>query len=252
MTLRTVRAFLVALSVVVGGCGSATVPEADSEPIGVPSAALPAVVGGAPFCNFALVFGFDDAAFSAAGSHSFVVYVRVGVPQSGPLEQTTSFEVETISWLPAAFSGRVCVDALHLRCHKEPGQRYDLKTMLAFARGHRLVMWGPLEISEFLYQRAMSQVRFLDSGDALYIANDLGTGLHRRAFRRDPGGAINCIHAITDELSFERTGLNWGARASQLIAEQMLPFVVDRDPPDDDWILDRLNLKELPTERRPL
>jgi hypothetical protein len=168
------------------------------------------------------MFGYQDPQNSAPLSHTFASFLHVG----------SSVEVQTISWLPETFTGEVCVDVFHLRCGRVAGHNYTLEETLAFAQsgGEFVGMYGPFEISPDLWNRATNQVAYLNSGATSYIANDLG--FHMASFNHR-GGAINCIHAVSDALYFDRTGLNWGLNGSHIVLDNMAPWLLSTTPAED-------------------
>ena len=243
MGMRFVRFWTLVLAlfvpVLAGGCSASDgYDEVTSE------VAAPLTATYKEHRYYLLMFGSEDASNTAAGSHSFATFAHVGVPTVGPVEQTQLFEVLTISWLPRAFYGEVCVDLLHFRCPAEWGNNYSLGETLAFTRNRFVAMWGPLQIRQELYDRMLRQVQFLDSGRVFYSANDIGPRYHDRALRHEWGGAINCIHAMTDALYFVRTGLNWGWSNSRIALRTMEPWIIDRGTPAE-WIVPRLALENV-------
>ena len=167
------------------------------------------------------MFGYQDADNTAPLSHTFASVVHVGA----------TVDIATISWLPLAFDGKVCVDLLHLRCPVETGKNYSLEETLTWAQSEGLYvgMWGPFEVNADLWNRVNSQIAYLDSGATDYVANDLG--MHLASFRHN-GGAVNCIHAVSDSIYFESTGLNWGLDGSKIVLEQMEPWMASTAPVD--------------------
>jgi hypothetical protein len=84
-------------------------------------------------------------------------------------------------------------------------------------------MWGPFEIKEELYKRAVAQVERLKKPNVAYKAVD----------RRYRGGdAFNCIHAVSDidpDAGYLDTGTTYGEAASQLVVEHLRRWIVDPD-----------------------
>lgn len=188
--------------------------------------------------HYLLMFGYEDARNSAPLSHTFATFLRADFDGPGTANGRIVDQVD-ISWLPERFTGSVCVDALHLRCPPETGHNYSLNQTLGFAQAGRLrvAMWGPYEITGALFDRAKDQERYLDSGKSQYVANDLF--LHRRAYDRR-GGALNCMHAVSDIAFFDRTGLNWGVRGSKIVLDNLRGYIVS--PARADWVLPRIGL----------
>jgi hypothetical protein len=169
-----------------------------------------------------MMFGYQDAQNRAALSHSFATFVHATIPADAP-ERTAVTEQIDISWLPARFGGTVCVDLLHLRCPAVTGHNYSLAETLSFAENEHLTVgvWGPVEVRKDLFDRAKAQQAYLESGATGYVAND--TGLHLPAYNHR-GGALNCIHAVSDLAFFDRTGLNWGLDASRIVWGDFQPW----------------------------
>lgn len=211
------------LGLVVLGC-SADRGDAEGERLDTSEAALEAAPASEETRYYAVVFGMEDGPNTAAGSHSFATYIRTSAAR---------FDVTTISWLPASYRGTVCVDLFHLRCPPERGHVFTLEETLALGRNRRIAMWGPFEIRAELYERAVAQERRLKSGAIRYVANDFGLA-------QSAWPAINCVHALTNVLYFQRLGITWGIAASRDVVVQMLPWVVDRTPVP--WVEQRLAL----------
>jgi hypothetical protein len=222
---------------------------------------------------YAFILGYENqttshlSANDSAYSHTFATYVRARVVAG---EAPSILDRVDISWLPAAFSGTVCVDAFHVSCPPEEGHNYELAETLGFARTmrdaqdgspvpYRLAAWGPYAVQPDLFARAKKQAAFLTSAyKPNYVANDLG--LHFWSYRRGsndpstwgrgPTGANNCIHAVTDLVTFERTGLNWGINGSLAAINITRPFIAYRDT-SAEWLAHELGLDESDVERDP-
>jgi hypothetical protein len=83
--------------------------------------------------------------------------------------------------------------------------------------------WGPYEIKEELYKRAVAQVERLKKPSVAYKAVD----------RRYRGGdAFNCIHAVSDidpDAGYLDTGTAYGEAASQLVVEHLRRWIISPD-----------------------
>src|SRR5207245_2184717 len=107
---------------------------------------------------------------------------------------------------------------------------------VGFARclGASVCHWGPYETDECLYQRALGQIAFLNSGRVAYKMEE--PLRRRRAYRRQPGGALDCIHSISDINGFVTTGLLRGHDASAFIARHLSGHIKSREP--QPWLYD--------------
>jgi hypothetical protein len=187
---------------------------------------------------FLVMFGAQDAVNHARNSHTFATFVRAEIAPGEDLGNAT-LDVHTISWIPADYeeTGDVCV----LFCPVEEGRDFTLdETLAALEDNGRLVeYWGPVEIQRDLYDRAIARIGFLESGAVAYRANDRRT--RDPAFFGEPGGAINCMHAISDIGGFLETGLDWGPPGSEDVLEFLSPWYLD---PEETWpvIAQRLGL----------
>jgi hypothetical protein len=162
-------------------------------------------------------------------THSFATFVKAfgtGEPAKG-----FPIEVHTISWMPRS------LEIVVLRGDPEPGTNLDLQSSLRWAESKksRVSMWGPYQIDEELFKRAVKQEARLNSGQVLYKAND-------RRFR--PGSASNCIHAISDldlDNGILNTGLGRGDSASSQVAEHLERWMINPDR-KHAWVVGRLSL----------
>jgi hypothetical protein len=209
-------AFAFAALALVNGCSAQASNDASENQ---------AQVAEGPFASdhyYLAMFGYQDPGNTAPLSHTFATFVHVGA----------SVEVQTISWLPANFTGKVCVDLFHLSCPAETGHNYTLEETLSFAQagGEFVGMYGPFEVTQDLWNRANTQAAYLNSGITDYVANDFG--FHNASFRHT-GGAINCIHAVSDALYFDRTGLNWGLSGSHIVLDNMRPWIYSTTPVEE-------------------
>src|SRR6202022_3434320 len=87
----------------------------------------------------------------------------------------------------------------------------------------RVSLWGPYQIDRDLFERAVRQIRLLDSGQVLYKANDTG-------YRVDH--VSNCIHAVSSIVEGIRLRVGspgWGETASYAVLVRFQPWVIDHD-----------------------
>jgi hypothetical protein len=143
----------------------------------------------------------------ARSAHTFATFIRA--------KERANVEAHTISWLPANLNVR-------LLAAPEQGRNLGLKDALELekARGNTVFAWGPFEIRKDLYERALSQIRRLESGQVAYRALD-------GRFR--PGTATNCFHAVSDivDTPLLDTGTAFGVPASAMVLQHLAPWVID-------------------------
>jgi hypothetical protein len=134
-----------------------------------------------------------------SASHTFAVFVaeRAGAAP----------EVHTISWLPADATVR----ALPL----QTGHNFTLEETLAIARDRPILRYGPFVLARAAYDRARARITFLESGGVRYKMIDWAT--RRPSLSNRPGGAINCIHAVSDVVGPLDTGELWGDAATRAV-----------------------------------
>lgn len=179
---------------------------------------------------FLMVFGAQSIPNRPNYSHSFAAFVHaVG---EGPGVENYALEAHTISWLPETLE-------IHtLRLLPERGHNLDLQTSLAFVASvhDRLSMWGPYEIYEELYNRALAQIDRLESGSVAYKAVD---ALHPAS------KTSNCIHALSDVTSrphcVRLLSPGFGQIASYHMVLRFEPWIIDPDV-THDWVAARLGV----------
>jgi hypothetical protein len=212
------------------------------------SAALPALLLAAGLAApvraddyyFMMVFGSEAPGFNPKYSHSFATFVHVrgcnGVLDTGYVEHVT------ISWLP------VDGDIVVLRPVPECGRNWGLHETLNLvtSEGERVSMWGPYQVRKELYDRAVAQATYLNSGAVRYKAIDTGYPSSR---------VSNCIHAV-DDISYETPRLllgttGWGEPASYYLTLTLRPWIVD-ECRTHDWLIGRLGLHCYRITRRDL
>jgi hypothetical protein len=193
---------------------------------------------------YVLIFGSESTPREPRYTHTWATFVKA----SGEDTDTSKYnidEVFTISWLPAKLEIRA------LRLRAEEGANLDLESTLSYILPRqRVSLWGPFQISQLFYERAVEQRARLESGVVKYKAIDPNVG------PRVPYVA-NCIHAITDlDPEFGRLYYlelrRFGEAASHWAAHQFV-FRGRRIHPDEDldWINQRLGLDNYPIVHRP-
>jgi hypothetical protein len=154
-------------------------------------------------------------------------------------------EVFTISWLAADLEIR------SLRLRAEPGVNLDLETTLAYVlERERVSEWGPYQISQRLYERALGRKAELESGAVKYKAIDPNRGPRVHS-------VSDCIHGVTDidpdyDRSYYREVRRFGEAAGHWVAYQLVTrgrFVNLGE--DLDWINHQLGLYRYPIVHRP-
>jgi hypothetical protein len=212
---------LVLVSLGAAGCSSAAASPTQAAADATAQASTVEGAGASQPHYYALMFGHQSPLNRPAFSHTYSTWVRATRGANGALMVQ---EQQDISWLPAAYDGRVCI----LGCRPERGHDFTLAETLAEALSSwrlDVAVWGPYEVSESLYQAALNEYAFQQSGEVAYIADD--GAYHDPAFAHEPGGAYNCIHAAASfiptpwdpqEPYFRRKGLEWGFSASEAAA----------------------------------
>src|SRR5436189_2695165 len=179
---------------------------------------------------FIVTFAYEERGNHPEHSHSFISVIRVLADTKEP-EPTAGlkiqkyknreFEAFTISWLPEDFmtNPNLCVFDGPLsrtipknnKCPVSPGHNFNLEETikLAVLQKNAVVMWGPYEIREGGFDRAVKRKELLDGGTIKYRADD-------RLYQKDKV-AISCFHAMAglEEIfpkgGFLGTGLKmWG------------------------------------------
>jgi hypothetical protein len=188
--------------------------------------------------HYLMVFGSQRVPPRPKYAHTFATFVRA--TGTGPCAENYSLEVHTISWVPRTLDIRV--GALLPEC----GVNLDLDATLrwALATDQRVSLWGPYQIDQDLYERALAQISLLESGRVRYKALDFG---YRTA------SVSNCIHAVSSLAQGYRphaATLFFGEAASYLVLCRLAPWVIDcsRTHP---WVSSRLGLDQYPLVRRP-
>jgi hypothetical protein len=169
---------------------------------------------------YMVMFAAESQPNLARTAHTFATFVR---EDNGVLTQEL-----TVSWLPQMgyFGPNNSMPPLAT----VPGRNYTLDQTIALSTGRRTSFWGPYEITPQLYARAQQRVAFLNSGATSYkMTGVVFQHLRDNALRNMPGGAINCIMAVSDIGGYLDTGTNWGIAASS----QVLGFFAPQGILDD-------------------
>jgi hypothetical protein len=170
-------------------------------------------------------------------SHTFATFMKTAANGDPPADQ--SLDTHTISWLPKRLEIGV------LRQVSEPGINLDLQSTLRWATSlkARIFQWGPFEIRQELYERALCQIARLQSGSIGYKAID---------WYLRPRTASNCIHAVSDldmDRGKLRTGVKRGEQASVLVTRHLLPWMIS-PATTHDRLSERLGLQNYPIIQR--
>lgn len=183
---------------------------------------------------YMIVFGQQDGLNRPRNSHTWAVFVRGDAPGYG----RQIYDVTTISWMPADLQ-------LTLLQRPEYGVNLDMRQSLALGPSEGAqIQYGPVyEISPALYQAALTRYAFLESaersGDVLYTvldANTRGPALYNRR-----GGAVNCIHALSDIGGYLDTGTLRGYDASWTVQAHLSRWAIDLQI-DHSWVARALGL----------
>lgn len=187
--------------------------------------------------HFMIIYGYQNRINTPHGSHIFATFIEAdGSPSTHNLPRVES---RTLSWLPAQQNSRF------LRLRPEPGLNFSLdETMgIALSRGLSVMRWGPVEITESLYVAALARIDFLESGLVDYIIEDK---FHRNAvYTNAPGGAINCIHALSDLGGFIQTRFLRGFSAARRVYDHLQQSVVASQD-DNEWVAAAIGVEDVP------
>jgi len=183
---------------------------------------------------YMIVFASQSESNEPRSSHTFATFVKA----RGKHESEEDFRIEeahTISWMPST------LDVVILRLRPEAGANLDLQATLRWADsvGARVYAWGPYQIQEELYERALAQEARLNSGAVQYKAVD-------DRFR--PGPASNCIHAVSDIAGDDgllHVGRQWGQAASGVVVEHFRRWLIDPER-SHPWVKRQLGLDDRP------
>jgi hypothetical protein len=205
----------------------------DSEGLAASQRQDPPSDPGPPDKFYMAVYAYQTVPNKPRFSHVFAAFVKAGDRQ----ETAPNFEAHTISWLPRS------LNILILRRASEPGVNLDLHQTIELGLGHgaRVSQWGPFQIKEELYERALVQIKRLNSGAIGYKALD-------RDVR--PDVASNCIHAVSDldmDQGMLMTGLDRGDAAAAAVVGHLRRWIVDPET-THAWVSERL----LPDGKYPI
>ena len=190
-------------------------------------AALVSIGPGAPALRaeenyYMMLFAYEGAA--VRDTHTFAAFVKTDSDAGKP-----PVTVHSISWLPTT------IDVKLLRA-PEVGVNLTLDETLkvAASRNLRIVAWGPYKIEKKLFDRAVGAIEVLKSGTVGYKALD-------RRYRI--GGALNCIHAVSDiaEAPLLDTGTASGSAATALVRNHFNPWILENGR-RHDWLINSLGL----------
>ena len=167
-----------------------------------------------------VIFGYQDRWLRPGCAHTFAMFAKVDMSEG----QMIVRESVDISWLPKGLrpSQQIWDWVVPVT-----GQNHKLHESfhLANAPGLAVKTFGPVEVSPELYEAAKRKAEWLESGRVKYVILD---NLYRgRAASFEPGGASNCIHAVSD-LAITKplnTHVTYGHWASELVFTHFDPFV---------------------------
>jgi hypothetical protein len=193
---------------------------------------------------YVIIFGSQSTPRLPRYTHTWGTFVRA----SGEGQDSSKYhidEVVTISWLPADLKVRA------LRLRAQEGVNLDLESTLGYVLPReRVSEWGPFQISQELYDRAVERRANLESGAVKYKGIDPNVG-PRVSYVSD------CIHGITDlDPEYGRfyylETRRFGEAASHWAAHQFVFRGRYINPGEDlDWINQRLGLDNYPIVHRP-
>jgi hypothetical protein len=180
---------------------------------------------------YVIVFAYQDDANHLMKSHTFATFVKTTASgREDKLDpKNATVESFTISWLPADFE-----NTLQLRLFRCAGRNYTLPETLAFAErlGTTVRHWGPIEIDEPIYQRALQQADRLNHGELGYKLN--GATAVTRPYADT--NVVNCIQAVSVFPQPADTGVSRGYEVSEFLAQQFAQHAKDSTPPA--WLFD--------------
>jgi hypothetical protein len=189
---------------------------------------------------FMLVFASQRPVNFPAHAHTFATFVKATWPAPGCA--APQLQAWTISWMPRTLAIEVG------RLSPEGGVNLDLHSSLRWALGdgQRISVWGPYQVRQELFDRALGRVGRLQSGAFCYKA--VTTGYAREE-------VTNCVHAVGD-LALDNPRLHldirsWGDSAGYFVTLSFVPWII-QPRQTHDWILPRLGLCNYPLVRRDL
>jgi hypothetical protein len=147
---------------------------------------------------YMVIYGAEKAGRSPTCSHCFATFARVREPSTA----RANVELHHINWFSRrgheSGEERGLFDDDGRPVNPEPGENRTTRDALCLCQraALRIVRFGPFEIEEELYCRALRQIDLLEGRGPgprpLYKCFDLGYREGARA------AAFNCIHAISD------------------------------------------------------
>jgi len=188
---------------------------------------------------YMIVFSAQSGSNEPRLSHTFATFVKA--TGTGDSAKDYRAESHTISWMPRS------LNIVVLRARPEPGTNLDLASSLRWAESVncRVSMWGPYQIDQELYDRAIKQEDSLRSGRVLYKAIDA---------RFRGGIASNCIHAVSDldiDNGLLHAGQGRGDAASYQVVQHLRRWIIAPGQ-THPWVAWRLRLNDHPVSRRDL
>ena len=191
---------------------------------------------------YVVVFGAESKPQRPKYSHSWATFVRIPDVVPNVVQPIRPVEIFTISWFPEAVTLRP------LAALPEPGATFDLPTTfrVVLSQDEEVSAWGPYEIEEELYGRAIQHKQRLDSGAIQYKTIDI---------THDPMRVSNCIHALTvfipDSHRVRIGRTNFGEVASYYVTDSYRNRIVNVGQ-TQCGIADLLGLQQYPIRWRTL
>lgn len=174
--------------------------------------------------TYMLLFSAQRSVNRPKYAHTFASFVKV----HGPAEKREAEQV-TISWVGERFS---------LFADPVRGKNLGLVETLdrCRRREQRVSVWGPVEITESFYHKALLQAARLERGVIKWQAIDTKA--------RRCGVATNCFHAISDicdQSGLLETGFCCGDAATEKVFKHLKPHMIGSATCPDD-VIDLLGL----------
>lgn len=177
---------------------------------------------------FVILFGIQSQIHRQPRAHCMATFVRVH--ESDLPTTKVTLEQHTISWYPET-------EHRFILTPPERGINRTLEESLNIAvdKKLRVEMHGPFEIQAPLFEKAVAQKEWLESGAVLWKALDLTT--------RPKGYAINCVHAVSDVDTDERYcgGPTWGILAGRQIVTHFKRWMICPEK-THPWVAESLGL----------